>query len=109
MTIVALCGYGRRLVNRNSPLLRALNRAVMPIYLLHQPVLAVAMLGLAPLALAEPMERIALIALTALGSWSVYRAFDASGLRMLLGLSAPPGASNGLALPTFAKLRAAGD
>jgi len=109
MTIVALCGYGRRLVNRNSPLLRALNRAVMPIYLLHQPVLAIAMLGLAPLALGEPMERVALIALTALGSWSVYRALDASSLRLLLGLSAPPRPSEGRGLPAYAGLRAAGD
>ena len=109
MTIVALCGYGRRLLNRNSNLLRALNRAVMPIYLLHQPVLAVALLGLTPLALAAPIERLALIALTAGGSWCVYRALDGSSLRILLGLSPPPRPPQGLQLPAYAGLRAAGD
>jgi cytochrome c-type biogenesis protein CcmH/NrfG len=52
---------------------------------------------------------IALIALTALGSWSVYRALDASSLRLLLGLSAPPRPSEGRGLPAYAGLRAAGD
>jgi peptidoglycan/LPS O-acetylase OafA/YrhL len=99
----------KNLTQLQAALLRTLNRAVMPIYLLHQPVLAVALLGLAPLALAAPIERLALIALTAGGSWCVYRALDGSSLRILLGLSPPPRPPEGLQLPAYAGLRAAGD
>lgn len=90
MTIGVLCGYGRTLFNRPSAALRTLNRGVMPVYLLHQPVIVGLMLALAPLQLSEPVERTALTLGTVALSWAIYRALDASRLRVLIGLSPPP-------------------
>lgn len=90
MTIGVLCGFGRTLFNRPSAPLRALNRAVMPIYLLHQPIIVGLMLALAPMQLAEPVERTLLTLGTFLLSWAVYRVVDSTRLRVLLGLAPPP-------------------
>jgi surface polysaccharide O-acyltransferase-like enzyme len=35
-TILAVCGYARRYLNRNSPTLRYLTEAVFPFYIIHQ-------------------------------------------------------------------------
>jgi uncharacterized membrane protein YeiH len=88
--IALLCGFGRRWFNANSPLLRMLNRAVMPIYLLHQSVVVGLMLILAPLGWPEAIERSALVALTAALSWFGYRALDAGPWRTFAGLSPAP-------------------
>lgn len=90
MTIGVLCGFGRILINRPSALLRALNRAVMPIYLVHQPIIVGLMLALAPLALPEAAERTLLVLGAFVLSWAVYRVFDGTRLRILLGLAPPP-------------------
>jgi hypothetical protein len=67
-----------------------LNRAVMPIYLLHQSVVVGLMLILAPLGWPEAIERSALVALTAALSWFGYRALDAGPWRTFAGLSPAP-------------------
>lgn len=102
MVIGVLCGFGRRWINRPSALLRELNRAVMPIYLVHQPIIVGLMLALAPLRLSEPLERTALTLGTFALSWAVYRLFDATRLRGLLGLAPPPPRSGQAALGSTA-------
>ena len=84
----ALCGFAKAAVNRPSPLLSYLNEAVLPIYVLHQPILLVAAFWLFPLHLPVPVEVILLTVVTGLGSLVIYqtciRPFRVS--RFLFGL-----------------------
>jgi surface polysaccharide O-acyltransferase-like enzyme len=73
--ICALCGFARARLNRPSPLLSHLNEAVLPIYVLHQPILLIAAFWLFPLRLALPEEVLLLTAITGMGSLAVYEAF----------------------------------
>jgi hypothetical protein len=66
--ICTLCGFAKAAVNRPSPLLSCLNEAVLPIYVLHQPMLLVAAFWLFPLHLPVPVEVILLTVVTGLGS-----------------------------------------
>ena len=83
-----LCGFAKAAVNRPSPLLSYLNEAVLPIYVLHQPILLVAAFWLFPLHLPVPVEVILLTVVTGLGSLVIYqtciRPFRVS--RFLFGL-----------------------
>jgi hypothetical protein len=70
--ICALAGYTSQYLNRPSALLSHLNEAVLPIYVLHQPVLLFAAFMIFPLHLALAQEAIAIIATTALGVFAIY-------------------------------------
>lgn len=58
--IVALTGFARRYFNRPGPILTALNRGVMPVYLLHQPVILALVPLLTMAALGRVGEQVAL-------------------------------------------------
>ena len=72
--ICALCGFARAALNRPSAPLSHLNEAVLPIYVLHQPILLVAAFWLFPLRLPVPVEVLLLVGATGLGSFAVYEA-----------------------------------
>jgi glucans biosynthesis protein C len=72
--ICSLCGFARAALNRPSALLSYLNEAVLPIYVLHQPILLVAALCLFPLRLPVSVEVLLLAGVTGLGSFAVYEA-----------------------------------
>jgi hypothetical protein len=72
--ICALCGFARAALNRPSPRLSHLNEAVLPVYVLHQPILLIAAFWLFPLRLPLPVEVLVLASVTALGSFAIYEA-----------------------------------
>jgi surface polysaccharide O-acyltransferase-like enzyme len=72
--ICALCGFAKAALNRPSPLLSHLNEAVLPIYVLHQPILLFAAFCLFPLRWPAPVEALLLACATGIGSFVVYEA-----------------------------------
>jgi hypothetical protein len=72
--ICALCGFARAALNRPSALLSHLNEAVLPVYVLHQPVMLVTAFWLFPLNLSLPLEVLLLAGATGLGSLAIYEA-----------------------------------
>ena len=86
--ICTVCGFAHRYLNRPSALLAHLNEAVLPVYVLHQPILLLAAYCLFPLGLALPVEAALLVAITGLGSLAIYElAIRPFGLsRFLFGL-----------------------
>jgi surface polysaccharide O-acyltransferase-like enzyme len=87
-TICALFGYAGRYLNRSSAVLSHLNQAILPVYVLHQPVMLVTAFYLFPLGLPLAQEVAILLAVTALGSFAIYevlvRPFGV--MRFLFGL-----------------------
>ncbi len=87
-TICAACGYAARYLNQPSALLSHLNEAVLPIYVLHQPVLLFAAYYIFTLQLSLPAEALAIAGTTALVTFAVYelaiRPFSVA--RFLFGL-----------------------
>jgi glucans biosynthesis protein C len=71
-TICALAGYAAAYVNRPSATLSHLNEAVLPIYVLHQPILLFAAYWLFPKALPLPVEALAISLFTAAGCFLIY-------------------------------------
>ena len=61
-------------MNRSSALLSHLNEAVLPIYVLHQPIMLVTAFWLFPLRLPLPIEVLLLVEATGLGSILIYEA-----------------------------------
>ena len=86
--ICALCGFAKTFLNQPSPLLSHLTEAVLPVYVLHQPILFVAAYWLFPLGLPVPVEALLIAGATGLGSFAIYegliRPFPFS--RFLFGL-----------------------
>ena len=72
--ICALCGFASAVLNRPSALLSHLNEAVLPIYVLHQPILLVTAFWLFPLRLPVPVEVLLLAGATGGGSFAIYEA-----------------------------------
>lgn len=72
--ICALCGFAAAYLNQPSALLSHLNEAVLPIYVLHQPILLIAAYFVFPLQLPLPFEALLLAAITALGCFAIYEA-----------------------------------
>ena len=72
--ICAVCGFAHRYLDRPSALLSHLNEAVLPIYVLHQPILLLAAYHVFPLRLPLPIEGLLLVAITGLGSLAIYEA-----------------------------------
>ena len=70
--ICTLSGFARALLNRPSSLLSHLNEAVLPIYVLHQPILLITAFWLFPLRLALPLEVLLLASITGLGALAMY-------------------------------------
>ncbi len=72
--ICALCGFAKAMLNRPSRLLSHLNEAVLPVYVLHQPILLVTAFWLFPLQLPLWAEVALLAGATGLGSFAIYEA-----------------------------------
>lgn len=70
--ICALCGFAYRYLNKPSALLSHLNEAVLPIYVLHQPILLIAAYFIFPLHLPLAAEAATLAAITGCGSFAIY-------------------------------------
>jgi hypothetical protein len=70
--ICTLCGFAKATLNRSSPLLTHLNEAVLPIYVLHQPILLITAFWLFPLRLPQLAEVTLLAGATGLGSLAIY-------------------------------------
>lgn len=64
MTILTVCGFAKRWLDRPSATLTYLTDAVLPIYMLHQPVLLTAAWLLFPYALPLPVEAMLLVVAT---------------------------------------------
>jgi hypothetical protein len=86
--ICALCGFARAHMNRPSALLANLNDAVLPVYVLHQPLMLVSAFWLFPLGLPLAIEAALLVGAALLGSMALYetviRPFTL--MRILFGL-----------------------
>ena len=104
--ICALCGYAYRYLNRPSTLLGHLNEAVLPIYVLHQPILLVAAYWIFPLRLPLGAEAASLAAITGLGSFAIYEIAirPLPPMRFLFGLKAKAVAQAGRSRPSVAAL-----
>jgi glucan biosynthesis protein C len=72
--ICAVCGFAHRYLDQPSALLSHLNEAVLPIYVLHQPILLLAAYCVFPLRLPLPIEGLLLAGVTGLGSLAIYEA-----------------------------------
>jgi glucan biosynthesis protein C len=90
--IGALCGYALQHLNKGSSLLSHLNQAILPVYVLHQPILLIAAFYIFPLKLPSIFEAFLLVGITGIGAISIYelliRPFP--GMRVLFGLKARP-------------------
>ncbi len=86
--ILTLSGFSAEHLRRNSTALTYLTVAVLPIYVLHQPVMILAAFLLFPLEIPVAIEGALLVATTAFGSLLLYevgvRRFDS--MRFLFGL-----------------------
>jgi hypothetical protein len=88
--IGALCGYGLQHLNNGSRVLSHFNEAILPVYVLHQPILFIGAFYVFPLELPLPLEALLLTLITGFGSLAIYeiaiRPF--SIVRTLFGLKA---------------------
>lgn len=86
--ILCLAGYAAEYLNKPSAALTYLTEAVLPVYVLHQPVLLVTAYVLLPLALPLFAEVALLILATGVGSFLGYEVFARRGrlLRFAFGL-----------------------
>lgn len=90
--ICTLAGYAAAYINGPSALLSHLNEAVLPIYVLHQPVLLFAAFYFFPLRLPLPVEGLAIAAITAAGCFLIYETLirPFAIMRFLFGLKPRP-------------------
>ncbi len=86
--IGALCGYAKKHIQHASGCLAHLNEAILPVYVLHQPILLISAYYIFPLEFPLPVEGALLVSITGLGALSVYevliRPFNI--MRFLFGL-----------------------
>lgn len=105
-TICALCGFAKTILNHPSALLSHLTEAVLPVYVVHQPILLVTAYWLFPLGLPLPVEALLLAGATSLGSFAIYegliRPFPVSrflfGLKPRLRYSSPSSGALGVSV-----------
>jgi hypothetical protein len=70
--IGALSGYAKQHINNRSSSLSHFNEAILPIYVLHQPILLITAYYMFPLELPLPVEGALLVSITGLGALSIY-------------------------------------
>jgi glucan biosynthesis protein C len=91
--ICAILGWAHVLLNRPWPWLGWANESVYPWYMLHQTLIVVLAVWLAPLALGPVVEPVLLLAGTVLGCWGITALVRRSNaLRPLFGLKRLPAA-----------------
>jgi glucans biosynthesis protein C len=89
--IVALLGYGRTLLDRDSAPRRYLTEAIFPFYIVHQTVIIAAAVWLRPAKLAAGAEALVLLAITAVACVLTYEIVRrVRWLRPLFGLKRLP-------------------
>jgi len=90
--ILAVYGYASRYLDRPSKALSYLTEAVLPVYVLHQPILLLSAYVVFPLALPLPLEAAVLVTTTGAGSLGIYHlAIRPLGvMRFLFGLKPRP-------------------
>jgi len=85
--VLAILGWAHLKLNRPWPWLGWANESVYPFYMLHQTLIIVLIVWLAPLALGPAVEPMLLVAGTALGCWGITAVVRRSEwLRPLFGL-----------------------
>lgn len=86
--VLTLAGYASQYINRQSALLRYLNDAVLPVYVVHQPIIIVAAYFLFPLSTPFFIELVLMCLITGIGSFAFYELFVRRWLiaRFLFGL-----------------------
>lgn len=72
--ICALCGYALEHLNKRSALLTHLNEAILPVYVLHQPILLIGAYCIFPERLPLPVESTFLVGICGLGALVIYEA-----------------------------------
>ena len=72
--VLTSTAFAARWLNRPSAALSYLNRAVLPVYVLHQPILLVAAFWMFKLRLSLPLEALLLVTVTGAGPLAVYAA-----------------------------------
>ncbi|WP_395686511.1 acyltransferase [Caenimonas koreensis] len=91
ITVVAVLGWAHASLNRPWPWLAWANESVYPWYVLHQTVIIVLVVWLAPLALGPVVEPVLLVAGTVCGCWATTTLVQrARWLRPLFGLKPVP-------------------
>lgn len=70
--IVAVCGFGHRHLNFDSPKRRYLTQAVFPVYILHQSLIVCLAWTLKPIGIAPATEGILIVVLTVTISFAVF-------------------------------------
>lgn len=70
--VLAIIGFAYEYLDRRSAALRYLNEAILPVYVLHQPIMLAAAYLLFALQLPIGVEVLALVAITALGSLALF-------------------------------------
>jgi glucans biosynthesis protein C len=68
----ALCGYAQAHLDQRSVLLSHLNEAILPIYVLHQPILLISAYVIFPFHLPLPAEATLLVGITGIGALAIY-------------------------------------
>ncbi|HEY2676948.1 MAG TPA: acyltransferase family protein [Steroidobacteraceae bacterium] len=90
--ICAICGYAGQYLDRPSALLSHLNVAVLPVYVLHQPILLIAAYWIFPLHLPVAAELLLLAGITLLGSMALYETLirPFAIMRFMFGVKTDP-------------------
>ena len=88
--VLTLAGYASQYLNRQTPLLRYLNDAILPVYVVHQPIIIIAAYFLFPLSLPFLIEVLLMCLITGVGSLAFYKLFIRRWViaRVLFGLRA---------------------
>jgi surface polysaccharide O-acyltransferase-like enzyme len=100
--VLTVFGFAARYLTRPSRALRYLNEAVLPIYVLHQPILLLAAYVLFPLAVPLPLEWLTLVVITGGGALAIFHLLirPFAPMRFLFGVKPRPrpaaGPSRGL-------------
>ena len=86
--VLALAGYAAEYLNRRTKGLTYLTDAVLPVFVVHQPILLIAAFFLFPLSLPLLLEVALLVAVTGAGSLAVYEGVARRwpAMRYLFGL-----------------------
>ena len=86
--VCALTGYAAQYLDRPSDTLAHLNEAVLPIYVLHQPILLFAAYCIFPLGLPRTDEALAIVIVTAAACFAIYETVirPFAIMRILFGL-----------------------
>ncbi len=96
----ALCGYAHEHLNHRSAPLSHLNEAILPIYVLHQPILLIGAYTIFPFKLPLPVEGALLVGVCGLGALIIYettiRPFRIMRILFGLKLKSPEPISNRL-------------